>query len=97
VFGHIKGNRCFRRFSLRGLEKVNVEFGIVAIAHNILKVAGIRQLLSENNPGKKDKQVENRDSVSPLACIFHTILDTFQTTPFFVPAVCGNFWENAWS
>src|SRR5690554_1458833 len=25
VFGHIKGNRCFRRFSLRGLEKVNVE------------------------------------------------------------------------
>lgn len=85
VFGHIKGNRCFRRFSLRGLEKVNVEFGIVAIAHNILKVAGIRQLLSENNPGKKDKQVENRDSVSPLACIFHTILDTFQTTPFFDP------------
>ena len=51
----------------------------MAMAHNILKVAGIRQLLSENNPGKKDKQVENRDSVSPLACIFHTILDTFQT------------------
>jgi len=49
VFGHIKGNRSFRRFSLRGLDKVNVEFGIVALAHNILKVAGIRQLLSEKN------------------------------------------------
>src|SRR5690606_18810139 len=40
VFGHIKGNRSFRRFSLRGLDKVYVEFGIVALAHNILKVAG---------------------------------------------------------
>ncbi|WP_199925726.1 IS1182 family transposase [Paenibacillus bouchesdurhonensis] len=42
VFGHIKGNRSFRRFSLRGLDKVYVEFGIVALAHNLLKVAGIR-------------------------------------------------------
>ncbi|WP_274854529.1 transposase [Bacillus methanolicus] len=49
VFGHIKGNRSFLRFSLRGLDKVHVEFGIVALAHNILKVAGIRQLLSEKN------------------------------------------------
>jgi hypothetical protein len=47
VFCHIKGNRSFRRFSLRGLDKVHVEFGIVALAHNILKVAGIRQLLTE--------------------------------------------------
>ncbi|WP_257985940.1 transposase [Bacillus sp. M6-12] len=42
VFGHIKGNRSFRRFSLRGLDKVHVEFGIVALAHNMMKVAGIR-------------------------------------------------------
>ncbi|WP_408009986.1 transposase [Pseudalkalibacillus sp. A8] len=42
VFGHIKGNRSFRRFSLRGLDKVHVEFGIVALAHNLLKVAGLR-------------------------------------------------------
>lgn len=38
LFGHIK----FRRFSLRGLEKVHTEFGIVAMAHNLLKMAGIR-------------------------------------------------------
>lgn len=57
VFGHIKGNRSFRRFSLRGLDKVYVEFGIVALAHNILKVAGIRQLLSEKNRSR----VENRN------------------------------------
>ncbi|MED0724904.1 transposase, partial [Aneurinibacillus aneurinilyticus] len=42
VFGHIKGNRSFWRFSLRGLEKVHTEFGIVALAHNLLKVASIR-------------------------------------------------------
>ena len=50
VFGHIKGNRSFRRFSLRGIEKVHVEFGIVALAHNLLKVACIRQLHSPNHP-----------------------------------------------
>jgi len=42
VLGHIKGNRSFRRFSLRGLDKVHTEFGIVAMAHNLLKVASIR-------------------------------------------------------
>lgn len=61
AFGHIKGNRSFRRFSLRGLDKVHVEFGIVALVHNILKVAGIRQLLSEKNreiqKGKREKQL----------------------------------------
>lgn len=42
ILGHIKGKRSFRRFSLRSLEKVQVEFGIVALAHNLLQVAGIR-------------------------------------------------------
>ncbi|MBM7646105.1 hypothetical protein JOD45_002331, partial [Scopulibacillus daqui] len=32
--------------------KVHVEFGIVALAHNILKAAGIRQLLSKKNRKK---------------------------------------------
>jgi hypothetical protein len=39
VFGYIKGNQSFRRFSLRELDKVHVEFGIVSLAHNILKGA----------------------------------------------------------
>ena len=37
VFGQIKQNKGFRRFLLRGLEKVNIEFGLVAIAHNLQK------------------------------------------------------------
>ncbi|WP_080513047.1 transposase [Anoxybacillus flavithermus] len=49
AFGHIMDNRSFRRFSSRGLDKVHVEFGIVTLAHNILKVADICQPLSENH------------------------------------------------
>src|SRR5690554_4040299 len=67
VFGHIKGNRSFRRFSLRGLDKVNVEFGIVALAHNILKVAGTRQLLSDKNRNSKKASEERNKDVLPLA------------------------------
>jgi hypothetical protein len=40
VFGHIKHNMHFRRFSLRGLEKVKTEWGLVCIAHNMRKLAG---------------------------------------------------------
>ena len=37
VFGNIKQNKNFRRFMLRGKKKVTVEFGLIAIAHNISK------------------------------------------------------------
>jgi transposase len=40
VFGHIKHNMGFRRFHLRGLKKVNTEWGLVCIAHNMRKLAG---------------------------------------------------------
>ncbi|WP_453997417.1 IS1182 family transposase [Bacillus nitroreducens] len=79
VFGHIKGNRSFRRFSLRGLDKVYVEFGIVALAHNILKVAGIRQLLSEKNRKKQKGKGEKRSFFS-LALFFRT----YRTAPFVI-------------
>jgi len=35
VFGNIKQNKGFRRFNLRGIEKVNIEIGLLAIAHNL--------------------------------------------------------------
>lgn len=41
VFGDIKENQGFRRFNLRGKEKVNVEFGLIAMAHNIKKISMI--------------------------------------------------------
>jgi transposase len=39
VFGNIKQNKGFRRFMLRGKEKVTTEFGLIAIAHNLMKKA----------------------------------------------------------
>lgn len=35
VFGNIKQNKGFRRFHLRGIEKVNIEIGLLALAHNL--------------------------------------------------------------
>lgn len=38
VFGNIKWNYGFRRFLLRGLEKVNIEMGLLSIAQNFRKL-----------------------------------------------------------
>jgi len=39
VFGQIKQNRGFRRFLLRGLRKVTLEVGWLALAHTLLRKA----------------------------------------------------------
>jgi len=39
VFGIIKGNKNYRKFLLRGLEKVEIEVGLLALAHNLGKMA----------------------------------------------------------
>lgn len=39
VFGNIKHNHGFKRFMLRGKKKVEIEWGLIAIAHNIRKKA----------------------------------------------------------
>ena len=39
TFGRIKGCWSFRRFHLRGKDKVKIEWGLLAIAHNITKMA----------------------------------------------------------
>lgn len=35
VFGNVKQNKGFRRFYLRGKEKVRIEVGLIALAHNL--------------------------------------------------------------
>ena len=37
IFGNIKQNKKYKRFMLRGLEKVKVETGLIALAHNLNK------------------------------------------------------------
>jgi hypothetical protein len=38
VFAQLKHNNGFRRFSLKGLEKVELEFGLMAISNNLRKL-----------------------------------------------------------
>jgi transposase len=39
VFGNIKQNKGFRRFNLRGIDKVTTEIGLIAIAHNLQRLS----------------------------------------------------------
>ncbi len=78
VFGQIKAAHYFRRFRLRSLSKVNIEFGLVAMAHNLRKLA---KLINQNdlnntpNPSadQKNKRYSNNNNtncnnhISPLA------------------------------
>ena len=41
VFGDIKFNHGFKRFRLRSARKVRVEFGFVALAHNLRKYSAL--------------------------------------------------------
>jgi len=38
TFGNIKQNKGFRRFMLRGKHKVEIETGLIALAHNLSKI-----------------------------------------------------------
>ena len=46
VFGDIKYDHGFKRFRLKGMARVSVEFGLVALAHNLRKYARVQ------TPGK---------------------------------------------
>lgn len=48
VFGQLKSNNKFSRFTLKGLEKVNIEFGLMALAHNLRKLVKNRKLNRKN-------------------------------------------------
>lgn len=39
VFGMLKHNRGYRKFLLRGIDKVSIEFGLLALAHNLKKMS----------------------------------------------------------
>lgn len=38
IFGNIKHNKNFKRFMLKGLDKVEIETGLLALAHNLAKM-----------------------------------------------------------
>ncbi|MGN7286460.1 transposase, partial [Shouchella rhizosphaerae] len=78
VFGHAKQNLGFRRFHLRGLEKVTVELGWLGLALNLKKMAGLAR---HHSPKYRSIQIKgSRDQVRSRLPFF--ILKAFGTTSF---------------
>ena len=73
IFGQIKSNKRFKRLLLRGIPKVNIEIGLLALAHNFQKMSSILT-------GKQGDEIMNL--ISSVSCqkqgvfiIFYAILD----------------------
>jgi len=58
VFGNIKSNHGFRRFMLRGKQKVAIEFGILAIAQNIRKRCAAETAKNAKTPAKSSSTTQ---------------------------------------
>jgi hypothetical protein len=58
VFGDIKYDHGFKRFRLKGMAKVSVEFGLVAWAQNLRKYARVQTL---EEPVTAEPMVANTD------------------------------------
>jgi transposase len=59
VFGQLKSNNRFRRFTLRGMEKVNIEFGLMAIGHNLRKLAKKKGMTGDNDATNQYRNEQN--------------------------------------
>jgi transposase len=61
VFGHLKSNNKFNRFTMRGLDKVDIEFALMAAAHNLRKWTKMRKNTSLNSStgNKTDSKTVN--------------------------------------
>ncbi|UVD80523.1 IS1182 family transposase [Myroides albus] len=60
VFGQLKSNNKFTRFTLRGLEMVEIEFGLMALAHNLRKLTKNREKSTLNNNFHPKKETDKR-------------------------------------
>lgn len=59
VFGQIKDAHHFRRFRLRSIPKVNIEFGLVAMAHNLRKLAKLINQIPIKHGNNKSNTPKN--------------------------------------
>lgn len=81
VFGHIKRNRGFNRFMLKSLPKVNIEMGLLSIAHNIKKMHQRLMFLAQLTPEMRGWQAGNmkRPSFAPDFNVFSAVFRFFRT------------------
>jgi len=60
VFGQLKSNNKFTSFTLRGLERVEIEFGLMALTHNLRKLTKNRAKSNLNNNFYPKKETDKR-------------------------------------
>lgn len=52
VFANIKENKNFKRFRLKGVDKVAIEWGLLSIAHNLSKIKSLPMIKNQAKPNK---------------------------------------------
>lgn len=67
VFGQLKSNNKFNRFTLKGLQMVEIEFGLMALAHNLRKLAKNKVKSALNDNFYPKKETEKRKMNGPKA------------------------------
>ncbi len=72
VFGQMKSNNKFNRFTMRGLEKVDIEFALMCIGHNLRKWS--KKLLKTTSSGPDDQPKYN----NPLTYGLHWVNYPYQ-------------------
>lgn len=71
VFGRMKAYLGFTRFSVRGIEKVKNEIGLVSLALNMIKLAALGRLNSLKMKNKKGNSIKNHCfNRIPFFCMF---------------------------
>lgn len=65
VFGQLKSNNKFTRFTLRGLEMVEIEFGLMALAHNLRKLAKNKMKSTSKDSFTPKKEFCKRKIIHP--------------------------------
>jgi transposase len=70
VFGNLKQNHGFKRFALRGMQKVEVETGLHALAHNFRKWAA-EMLEMQLDQAKKELKAQYQSLIELCKSLIH--------------------------
>ncbi|MTV82243.1 transposase [Secundilactobacillus folii] len=67
VFGNLKANLAFKRLSVRGLQSVTNELGIVLMAANLKKLAKNMGVKPQSKPDGHQKVAQQTQKLSSLS------------------------------
>lgn len=84
MWGQIEQNRGFRRFMLRGLPKVQAEWGLVALAHKMIKKQATMAWIA--NYG---------DPVLPIHTSCFSLTRPFSVAPIKQKGLSGNYFQDS--